>query len=58
MVGQELLEAIYEIVVAVNEHAGDPVDDRIGQATGRAVADGGYTVLCGLDDGKSPALLG
>ena len=57
-VGEELLEAVHQLVLAVNEHARDPVDHRIGQSTRAAIADRGHTMLGGLDDSQSPALFG
>ncbi|CCW12987.1 hypothetical protein EBESD8_35400 [Rhodococcus aetherivorans] len=56
-VGEQVGDGVGELVRGVDEHAGDAVDDRVGQSPRAAVADGGHAVLRGLDDGQPPALL-
>ncbi len=49
--------AVDQSVVIVDQHAGDAVDDRIDQASGRPVTDRGHRVLGGLDHRQRPAFL-
>ena len=55
-IGQQAFEPVDQSVVIVDQQAGDPVDDRIGQPARGPVTDGGHPVLAGLDHRQRPAL--
>ncbi len=54
VVRQQAFQAIHQIVVIVSQHAGDSVDDRVGETTRGPVADGRHTVLGGSMTARPP----